>query len=390
MVGIDKTTAIREVHARPLIIPYPDVRKFGRNALSQGEHVFVRVVTEEGIEGIGEAISRPFIYGESIASILHAIKEWLAPAMMGRSAFDAASFWADWSGLAGNHSAKAALDMALLDIQAKAVGLPLWKWLGGVDRAVPLSWILTYGSVEETVAEAVHRVDQGYRWFKIKISDDAATDRRVLEALKTALPAHCQFYGDANGTISAGTALARIDEFSRLGLKFIEDPVAVSDFATKRKLHAACPIPVMADESAKSVQECAHEIMNDCVDIFSLKIFRTGFTQSREIETLARAFNKSCVVGGQGETHLGAALSCHFASAIRARGSAPFPAETATSYRYDFNVLSRGPAFEAGKMILPATAGSGVELDYDVLNRFAQGTDCPGQRWIRLTGAATE
>lgn len=381
---VDKRAIIREVHVRPLIIPYPDVRKFGRNALTQGEHVFVRVVTEGGIEGLGEAVSRPYIYGESIASIVHAIKTWLSPEIVGKSAFDNAYFWRRWSRLAGNHSAKAALDMALVDIQARSVGLPLWRWCGGTDREVPLSWILTYGSVDETVAEAVRRAGQGYRYFKVKVSDDARGDRRLLEALRKALPDDCAFYGDANGAISPGTALARIDEFWRLGMKFIEDPVSVFDYATKKKIHSASPIPLISDESARTVQECAHELSVNCIDIFSIKIFRTGFSQSRDIETLAHSFNKGCIVGGQGETHLGAVLSAHFASGIRAGGSAPFPAETSSSYRYDFNILSKKPAFEDGKMVLPETPGSGVELDYGIVRRFAQDTDSPDDPWIRV------
>src|SRR5690606_14112140 len=112
----------------------------------------------------------------------------------GSSPFDTDLFWNRWSAFAGNNSAKAALDMALFDIQAKSMGLPLWRWCGGSDPAVPLSWILTFGSVEETVAEALYRARQGFRWFKIKVSDDAATDRELLEALFKALPDDCHLY----------------------------------------------------------------------------------------------------------------------------------------------------------------------------------------------------
>jgi L-alanine-DL-glutamate epimerase-like enolase superfamily enzyme len=125
-------------------------------------------------------------------------------------------------------------------------------------------------------------------------------------------------------------------------------------------------------------------VLSGGVDIFSIKIFRTGLSVSRDIVGLALALNRQCMIGGQGETHLGAAISAHFSSALRERGCAPYPAETSTSYRYDFNLLGQRPEFRDGKMVLSAKPGLGVELDFDVVKMLSKGTEDPTGKWIRL------
>jgi L-alanine-DL-glutamate epimerase-like enolase superfamily enzyme len=354
-----------------LDIPYPKPRRFGRHVLTAGENVLVRLTDSAGHVGYGEAVSRPYIYGESATSIVYAISNWFGPSMVGMSVFDTAAIWDAWDLVAGNIAAKAGLDMAVHDLQAQAVGLPLWRWLGGRATEIPLSWILTYGSPEDTLAEARGRSDEGFEWFKVKVSADAEHDRAILTTLREGLPASARFYADANGTLTRSELLRRVGEFQDLGIELLEDPLAPDDITTRGEVWTSCPIPFLADETAKTVAEAVHEIRHGGVDVFSLKIFRTGIHRSRQITTIAQAFGRDCLLGGQGETHVGAVIAAHVASGLIETTGGRYPAETASAYRFDFDLVASGGKLSNGRLVLTDRPGSGIEIDDEIIARLA-------------------
>jgi L-Ala-D/L-Glu epimerase len=362
---------IERVECFPLAIPYPKPRRFGRHVLTSGENTIVRVTTSDGAVGLGEAIARPYVYGESQQSIVSALRNWFAPAMVGRTVFEISHIWRDWDKVARNPAAKAGLDMAVADLAAQSAGLPLWRWLGGESPAVPLSWILTYGDMKEVSAEALQRAAEGYRAFKVKISPDRGHDRELLSELRRILPAATRYYGDANGTLSRAQAVLRLPELEELGLELIEDPMAIDDITGRREVWASSPLGFLADESAQTVSELAREISHGGVDSVSIKIFRTGITKSLAMLSVAEAFNRSCVVGGQGETDLGAIIAAHFACAVNARGLTPLPAETSSSYRFSFALTGLELRPTDGTLILTERPGIGTDLDTAVLQSLA-------------------
>jgi L-alanine-DL-glutamate epimerase-like enolase superfamily enzyme len=368
------TPTIVRVEFVTLDIPYPKPRRFGRHVLTSGENVLVRVIDSSGHIGYGEAVARPYIYGESATSIVHAISNWFGPSMIGMSVFDSDAIWEAWDLVAANVAAKAGLDMAVYDLQAQAVGLPLWRWLGGQVKQIPLSWILTYGTPADTLTEAQGRSAEGFEWFKVKVSADREHDTAVLRALRGGLPRSTRYYADANGTLTRSELLRRMGEFEELGIELLEDPLSPDDITTRGEVWASCPIPFLADETATTVSEAVHEIRHGGVDVFSLKIFRTGIHRSREITTIARAFGRDCLIGGQGETHVGAVIAGHVASGLIAATGGRYPAETASAYRFDFDLVASGGSLSGGRMVLTDRPGSGIEIDEDVVARLASPT----------------
>jgi L-alanine-DL-glutamate epimerase-like enolase superfamily enzyme len=362
------------VEIRPLSIPYPKPRRFGRHVLTAGDNILVRVHSTDGHVGIGESISRPYVYGESMPSICHAILEWFGPSIEGMSVFDTDAMWRAWDLVAANYAAKAGLDMAIHDIQAQVVGLPLWRWYGGEQRRIPLSWILTYGDPGAIAEEALAWSERGYGSFKVKISADPAHDREVLSRLRDELPEATRFYADANGVLSRADFVARADELVDFGIELLEDPVATAAVGTRRTVWASSPIPILADETAKNVGEAAVEVETGGVDAFSLKIFRTGIHRSQEIATIARAFSRECLIGGQGETQVGSIIAAHYASGLAAQGFDRYPAETSSSYRFAFDLIGDGARAVGGAVELTDDLGSGITLDDDVVEGLATDT----------------
>jgi L-alanine-DL-glutamate epimerase-like enolase superfamily enzyme len=356
---------ISEVQVLPLQITYPTVRSFGRHALTHGDNILVRVLTDDGLDGIGEAVSRPYIYGESQVSIVHAIQEWFAPCLVGRSPFDTASIEWDLAGVAGNPAAKAAIDMALVELQAKAAGLPTYRFLGGYQDHVDLSWILTYAPPGELADEASRRYSQGYRCFKVKVGPDVHADAERMEALKTVLGDDVRIYVDANATFERWTAVKRMDALDSSGVSFIEDPIAADDFDGRHWLASVSTLPMMADESATDLDHIDRELVSGGCQLFSIKIFRCGLSGGRAILARIAASNATAVIGGQGETTVGALIGSHFAAASRL--TTKLPAELSGALRYDFDLLEGGIAFNEGRINLSDSPGYGITLDWDVV-----------------------
>jgi len=359
------TMKISEVQVVPLQIKYPTVRSFGRHALTHGDNILVRVLTDDGFDGIGEAVSRPYIYGESQVSIVHAIQEWFAPRLIGRSPFDTAAIDWDLDGVAGNPAAKAAIDMALVELQAKAAGQPTFRFLGGFQDHVDLSWILTYAPPEELADEASRRYSQGYRCFKVKVGPDEHADAQRMEALRSVLGDDVRIYVDANATFERWSAVKRMDALEESGVSFIEDPIAAVDFEGRRWLGKSSTLPMLADESAKDLDEIDRELTSGGCQLISIKIFRCGLRGANAILARIAASNATAVIGGQGETTVGALIGSHFAAASRL--TTQLPAELSGALRYDFDILEGGITFSDGRINLSNSPGYGITLDWDVV-----------------------
>src|SRR3970282_2395681 len=105
-------------------------------------------------QGIADAPPRPPIYGETRSSLGTIIKDHFAPMLAGVNAFDLTRVWSVFDAIAWNPAAKAALDMALYDAQAKALGVSCAQLLGGTVRPLPVNWRLRLGNEKEILADA--------------------------------------------------------------------------------------------------------------------------------------------------------------------------------------------------------------------------------------------
>src|SRR5665213_436400 len=132
---------ITKIDAIPFRIPMTRVEHFATGSIVSLDHVLVRIHTDEGLIGSAEAPPRSMIYGESIASVLHAVREWFAPSLIGLHPADIEKAFAVLDRVEHNSAAKAAIDIALHDIIGQIAGLPLYRLLGGWTDNVELTYI---------------------------------------------------------------------------------------------------------------------------------------------------------------------------------------------------------------------------------------------------------
>ena len=172
------------------------------------EHVLVRRSRRTlDTAGVAEAPARPTIYGETVASIEAIIRDYLGPKLVGLELSDTAGLQNALHSVAGNLTAKGALDIALCEVQAQEEGKTLLEAWRGEKERVRVSYILGLDGVEGLLEEARRVFEQGVSVFKVKIGQDRAHDRQVVEALNVEFAGEgVVLYADANEGLASETA----------------------------------------------------------------------------------------------------------------------------------------------------------------------------------------
>jgi len=359
---------ITRVEAIPFKIPFKTPLKWGVSGyLEAAEHVLVKIHTDSGVVGVAEATPRPTIYGESLASILHAIRNWFAPMVVGLSPSHTEKIWARFEGIHWNPTAKGAIDLALYDAVAKAQGVPLWEMLGGFSDRLPVSWMLGIRSLPEMVREGEEFRARGFKAFKVKVGLNPEKDVQVIKSLRESLGPDVLLYADANMAYSVSTAIRTIRRMEEFGLAFVEEPVPAWDQKGRLKVSRAVSIPLMGDECVFTPQEVAKEIELGAIGIISIKTPRTGYTLSLKIVHMAENAGIACLMGTQAETGVGTLASAQFGAARR---NVSYPSEISFFLSLKDDILAEPIILKDGFIELPKLPGNGALLDEEKLKKY--------------------
>jgi len=284
---------------------------------SVAAYVLVKIVANDGSVGIGEA-APVHAYGyETQETVNHIINDFLKPVVLGKDPHDLEMINHEMDrAIHGHNFAKAAIDLALHDLVARAAGMPVYQLLGGCfRRRIDLIAGIGLGDTEVRVAEALHAVEQGYRVVKMKIGVDPELDLQQVAAVREAVGPKIKIRVDVNQGYRSDFALPVLREMCRFDLSHIEQPLPTWDIGGMAKLANALDTPIMADESAISPEVVMTLIRYDAVDIINIKIMKSGLTRSRAIAAIAEAAGLSCMVGSMIELGIGTAAGIHFACA---------------------------------------------------------------------------
>jgi len=363
-------STIEVVDVFPIGIPLKTPLLWGAaGRIDRLEHAVVRVRTRDGVVGYGEAVPRPMIYGESLVSVVHALRDWFGPAVVGLNCHEPEKIVAAIETVAGNVSAKSALEMAAYDAASRSVGLPLRRYLGGWSDEVEVSYMLSLGSPEKMISEAANiRNQTGIRAFKIKAGQNPVTDLQVVRDLRAELGPDAILYPDFNEQYDLHTAIRVIRQMSEYGIAWVEEPIPVTNRGQRVALARAIPTPILADDSATTLSEAAHEVAESVAGVLCIKIARTGIHQSQRIVTVGAAFGVKSLVGGQGVTDLGTMHSAQFAAAYR---DVIGPSDLGNFIKQTTFVLDDAPKIIDGKLRLSDAPGGGFDLNEATLARLA-------------------
>ena len=339
--------------------------------------VLVRIRTPDGITGWGEGTTIGGLsYGdESPEGIQLAIETYLAPIVR---AGDPARVGVTMAELErhvrGNHHAKSAIEMALLDAAGKRAGLPLSELLGGRRRErLEVAWTLASGDTAKDIAEAEQMLERRrHRVFKLKIgSHDARSDVAHVAKIKHALGDRARIRVDVNQAWSEIDAMWGVAALEAAGIELVEQPVARHQHAALQRIAARHIVPVMADEALHGPEDAFVLAAAAAADVFAIKLAPSGgITAAARVAAIADAAGIGLYGGTLLEGPVGTAAAAQLFATFRslAWGTELFGPLLLTEE------LLREPLHYADfELTVPTGPGLGVELDEQRVARFRRG-----------------
>jgi L-alanine-DL-glutamate epimerase-like enolase superfamily enzyme len=368
---------ITSVETLELVAPLERPWKIATFTLSSLTACLVRIRTDEGPSGIGEAIAR---LGPGVtAAVVHEI---LAPVLLGRDHGDIEGLWDDMMRTmrARGHSrgyhleAIAGVDIALWDLLGQIAGKPVWQLLAGHGRrTVPVyASSVLLDTPEHMAGEARRLVADGYRAIKLKVGQSVGADTERIEAVREAVGSSVELMVDANSGYDPTSAIQFGRAAERLGIFWLEEPVHPDDLPGYRRVRSALKdVRLAAGEGEFTAAGFLPFLQEGLLDVVQPDIARCGgFTASRRVAALASSYNVSFAphTGASGPVCIAATL--HLAAAV--------PNLLTFEDMYIKNPLHSVlrdplPRQADGRIGMPEGPGLGVTLDDAELARYGRG-----------------
>lgn len=364
--------AIRRIEPIAVSLPMTKPMKMAGVLIKAADNVLVRVELDGGHVGWGEAASAHSMTGETVESMMAAVRH-MAPALLDMDGADIEAVSTRMDQLMYyNQSAKSAVEMALHDALGKALGKPVYELLGGKKRGrVPVLWLLGTGSIDGDIAEAKAKQAAGFVAFKVKVGvgdplDDALRTRKVCEALGRGL----LMSSDANQGYSLEQALAYVKAVDGLGLDFFEQPISGHNIDGMATLAAATGIPIGFDEGLHGMEDLLQHHERKAARGCSLKTIKLGglkgVMHAAELcQKLGMHVNLACKVA---ESGIAAASLMHLAAAVP---EVAWGVSISNQYLADDIVRATIKVVD-GHAEVPGGVGLGVEVDEAKVRKYTR------------------
>lgn len=342
----------------PLVTPF-------KTALRTTDHVddiIVRVITDTGEVGYGEAPPTAVITGDTKASITGAIEDFIKPSLIGYDIENIDGIMKKLHGcIKKNTSAKAAVDMAVYDLFAQMCKMPLYKVLGGGRSQIETDLTISVNPVDVMVDDAKKAVAQGFKTLKIKVGKDGEGDVERMKAIRLAVGKDILLRVDANQGWGAKQAVSIISamESEGLNIELVEQPTPADDFEGLKYVTAHVRTPILADESVFSTRDAIRLIMENAADLINIKLMKTGgIHEALKVCAVAETYGVECMAGCMLESKIAVSAAAHLAAGRSIITKADLDGPALCKY----DPYNGGPIFENEKIIMNETPGLGITL----------------------------
>jgi muconate cycloisomerase len=300
--------------------------------------------------------------------VVQAVEEQLAPALIGVDPLNilAALYLMDTC-LQGEYEAKAALEMALIDLKGKALGVSAGSLLGGrLRHEVWLNAWIGLVSPEQAATEAVQWHQQGFRSAKIKVGVEFQDDVNRVAAVRAAVGPQMQLRVDANEALTVPQAIRLARALESYDITLFEQPVPRHNIAGLAEVRRHSRIPIMADESVHRPESLVQIIKQEAADLVKLKVMKQGgMLRTLHMATMAEAAGLRVVLGHGFGLWMSTLAEAHVAAASYAIMDG---CESVGPLKMSADVVKTPPRIEGGKFAVPSTPGLGVEPDERLLH----------------------
>lgn len=348
-------------------IPLRRAMVFALGTITDAEHVLLELEDSDGVRGYAEAIPRPAIHGELTSTILAVLAEF-GPSIVGQPVADRVRVLTGLDGLVGNATAKAAVDMAWMDVQCRRAQVSCHEILGNYATSVDVT--VGIGLMEPAEAAKVaagYQDTHGIRSFVVKVEGDVDSDLRLLRELKQAVSAGTFVYVDANRVYR----LSEVQRFARgaaeLGISWIEEPTLPG--VAGRSPGPLPDLVVIGDESCIEFAQISDRVGAGAVQCLALKLGRSGYIRAEAMRGFCEVSGVDIMMSTPGETSIGTLHSLAFGAARRSTSRLP------GVYGYFLgladDLLAEPLQVRDGRLPVRPGPGSGIEIDADKLAHYS-------------------
>jgi L-alanine-DL-glutamate epimerase-like enolase superfamily enzyme len=347
-----QTTAVRTPLREPL--------KWTGGIRESASGLIVELHTDAGVVGIGEAP------GPTLPAIRAIIDQEFGQFLVGQDPLRTEwlvrrleEYSRNWEGLAAY--AIAGIELALLDLKGKALGVPVAELLGGFGReSVPVIGYLFIDDPETNAQKAADFVAAGHTELKLKVGRDLGQDYDTLAAIRGRVGGDVKLRIDANMNWSVPAAIKWIRALEPFDLQFVEQPVPDFDVEGLAQVRRAVQTPIAADEACTTLRSALELLKADACDVFVVYPSEAGgLTRALQIGALATAAGKWCAIGSWAELGVATLANAHLAAA-----STAFAFANDTHYPLQLHDVLIDPLeIDGGHIRITHEPGLGVALD---------------------------
>jgi len=349
------------IELREIRLPLREVFEISTGARQNRRILLIRV-EGEGATGWGECVAAedPGYSYETTETAWHVLTEFLLPELVGHEVLGPEDVMGSVPWFRGHPMARAGVEMAIWDLHAKLLEMPLWDFVGGSSDPVPVGVSVGLQADVDTLLRGVEGyLDEGYARIKVKIKP--GRDVEMLRKVRRHFP-DTPLMADANSAYTL-LDLDRLRELDELELTMIEQPLGHEDLLDHSRLQAELKTPICLDESIRSVGDARLALELGSCRIINIKPGRVGgLAEARAIHDLCRERDVPVWCGGMLESGIGRAHNL----ALATLPGFTLPGDISASRRYwERDIVV--PEFELvnGALIPPEGPGIGVEPDME-------------------------
>lgn len=294
--------------ANPYTIAYETV--------SKTSNFILKIETDSTLVGYGCAAPDLVVTGETPDQAEVAIKNIVIPYLKGKDPFTYVAILEALKELLKNCSSVLAMvDIALHDLISRKADVPLYQLLGGYRSSIATSITIGIIPLEETLKEAAEYIKQGFFILKIKGGLNVQEDIEKMLRLKEVYPSiKLRFDGNQGYDLEQGIEFVKAT--SKIGIEIFEQPILIGKEEKLGTLTQSVALPVMADESLKTLADAFRLAKNERIDMINIKLMKVGgILEGLHINSIAKAAKLEAMVGCIDECGLGIAAGLHFALA---------------------------------------------------------------------------
>ena len=366
---------ITRIEAVPINVPLKPgmTTKTSHGSQVTSPYVIVRVHTDDGLVGLGEATVAPRWSGETSQGCVAVIQGLISEALVGEDPTRVTLLRSRLEGVIRlNPFTKAGVEMALWDLAGKAAGVPIYQLLGGkVREEMPIRMVVGSLDTQRVIELARQFLDRGVRCLKIKVGLNPDQDVERVRAVRELTGPEIPISVDANCGWTSYQARTTLDRLREFDILFAEQPLPIGNPSDLAALRRHTDIPIMADESAFTSKDIWHLTALNAVDIISVYPGKNGGIQATvEAVHTAKAAGIPCAMGSNLELGIGTAAMLHLGAALPTIASEQFPGDFIGPLYHEVDMLTSPLTLGPGAAQVPEGPGLGVEIDEQQLEKY--------------------